>query len=803
MSKDREDRSAVEGASRMTFVDVDAIVAKIGDYELEQHTDRNKDEVMKSKAEADALLANPDVQKALYGKEKKPKANPNEAREKFVRYLLEEVLNNGKDLITPGTDPTLTAIQMETLLGKKGLELYKDAVEEERKDPRFRAAVFTKSLKHYPGPKLDERVVLWVAGPSASGKSYGASEAIKKTVATLNPDAATQDPKLQRGNNFVSVDGGIEREVSQMRQLVLQVALAKGYPGIKDLHTHTHLGVKGKVKKAAFAADGVSVVIPNTFTNPLTKFKIKGVAHMPGVKQVFSQIVAPKGQVETFRESVAHMGVSRAYKRQFGQPHKTAISMNNRDIGVESKVYQRKYFDDGRKGSETAKQAYLDSSKDTLYLEITNDLIRIYYDIHHKEWRKCDNDREYAGQNVKLMSHRDFDNWKKVEKELPEEKREIAFDPVKIYFDKTKNEWSKCEKGKEYDKKSVIELTEFQLHQWKLAEAKIPANERESKCAPWLKDYKAKHPQAGSLIEVKQSIPKKDTRQKLADAREQAQKCLADLKDYTDKSSKKEKRVSRKLTMANLTSPDQPDAPTTRQEYDAVEALLLNMKKNPASDQKHIELVEKYLLSIFEVLKLEDKVAKQSAASTPDTTSTPDAAKPESDEAGNPHEDKKLTTEMVDEVIGEIVDAKATSEIMDELLEELENAPTAPDLPPEHKKVVSSIGELLQKMETSRNELLKLLADIPRENTELLAATRASIEKITILEVQLNDIRSKVSDPSMPEAKVAQFAQSVERGRNTYSHNIDFYYTVSRPKLSEPKPQPNVEVEPSTSSKLR
>ncbi len=92
---------------------------------------------------------------------------------------------------------------------------------------------------------MEEQLILWVGGPSASGKSYGADAVIKRLDAEIMP----ADVNRQNGNDVVFIDGGVEREVSQMRQLVLQVAIKKGYSGIKDLHKHTELGIKVKYVK--------------------------------------------------------------------------------------------------------------------------------------------------------------------------------------------------------------------------------------------------------------------------------------------------------------------------------------------------------------------------------------------------------------------------------------------------------------------------------------------------------------------------------------------------------------------------
>src|SRR5690606_20026580 len=73
------------------------------------------------------------------------------------------------------------------------------------------------------------------------------------------------------GNFVTASDGGILRELSQIRNLVIEAATAKGYTGISDLQKKTQKyldPIKNKVRKAALASDDLGVAIPETFADP-------------------------------------------------------------------------------------------------------------------------------------------------------------------------------------------------------------------------------------------------------------------------------------------------------------------------------------------------------------------------------------------------------------------------------------------------------------------------------------------------------------------------------------------------------
>jgi hypothetical protein len=380
-----------------------------------------KESPVESKNRLNELLGEPGVKK-LYEGIAEPRNPPStQAREKFINKLI-EVINNGKEFKSTEADdkrkndPAAYAISMEKLLDKEGVKLYKAAIEEERNSTAFRDAVLLQSTKHYDGPKWKEKMVLWVGGPSASGKSYGAEEAVKKVGKEM---MSNEGPINNVGNNVVSVDGGVERETSQMRQIVLQAALKKGYPGIKDLHELTKLDMKKHVQNAALTNPDLSLVIPCTFTTESVQAipQMRQYQKDPTIKQAFSEVIAEKDQNDRFQNSVARMGNSRAWSDIFDEAHTKyrEITMNNRDIGCESKKYGASGFSFGKTMSKLARKLFMHLSEENKnrYYAITNDLMFIRPTSDGKDWMECD--AKYKGPVIKLAA-RDFAKWQEYKK---------------------------------------------------------------------------------------------------------------------------------------------------------------------------------------------------------------------------------------------------------------------------------------------------------------------------------------------------------------------------------------------------
>ena len=217
--------------------------AKIGDYEIRDNAG-NTETPAQSQQRTENILGQSGLAH-LYTDVRQTSVTT--AREIFIDKLNDVLEKRGDTFLDKGitnpdgsdireSNPSSATISLQELFGKEGAALYKAAIAEERESKAFRQAVFLQSLKHHPGPQWSKRLILWIAGPSGSGKSYSSDAAIKK----IEAEVLQNETGLTTGNNVVSIDGGIERNISQMRQLVLQVALQKGYTGISDLHQNTN-----------------------------------------------------------------------------------------------------------------------------------------------------------------------------------------------------------------------------------------------------------------------------------------------------------------------------------------------------------------------------------------------------------------------------------------------------------------------------------------------------------------------------------------------------------------------------------
>ncbi len=371
---------------------------KLGNYELE---DKKLDDIIE------------DVSDELY-KDCEEKSGT-DARKLFLEKLA-EVLKDHPDK-EPSTDP----IKLKKLLGKEGLKLYKRAIQEEYQSREFRKAVFIASTKHFKGPSWKDKMILWIGGPSASGKSFARDGLVQMASHQMEKNAD------DKGNYVVSVDGGVEREVSEVRQLLLQVALSKGYQGIKDLDKQTKFKnknnkskkIKSYIEKAAKKRRDLHMAIPATFTN-LTIGRIRAYSAMDNVQQIFSRIVGGKTQAEhaRFRKTVERLGNERAwYRGVFGK-----ILFNNRRIGCESKKYSKKNFADGVRCSGFARHIYrLCQSiygKKILDYTTTNDLVFLRNVDNLGVWESSE--PTYNGNDpVVRISERGMKTWNQVKNKYP------------------------------------------------------------------------------------------------------------------------------------------------------------------------------------------------------------------------------------------------------------------------------------------------------------------------------------------------------------------------------------------------
>lgn len=443
--------------------DVQKFIGLIGNYEVKrEYQERNeKGKVIVTRTEIESTedsdkrvlaILGDEGYKALHAGFEQPESTS--ARELYM-HALQRALDKHKQ-VGDRESPTT----MKDLLGEEGVKLYKAAMAEEAATKAFRNAVFLRSVKSYYGPEWAKKLVLWIGGPSASGKTFATDGMIAKITRGLGlmPTVGTRDVD----NYVVSIDGAIEREVSQIRQLTLQTALVVGNTGIEDLQDtkpkkaekskfhkikdkFIHAGpkkpkvtkkLKDRILQAVQASDkNLSIAIPETFTKFTAKTdkrfskEFSKFAKDSNNLHIYSSVVSSSDSDsrETFRLSVQRMGTSRAFLKN-GKVY-SGITINNLAIGCESKRYDpglfSLFYQQGIDKSKEAARIYREVQgkySATYDFRITNDLVYIIYDTENKEWRECN---ENDSGEVVMITARAFKAWKhECEKEKEEEKEE-------------------------------------------------------------------------------------------------------------------------------------------------------------------------------------------------------------------------------------------------------------------------------------------------------------------------------------------------------------------------------------------
>lgn len=303
-----------------------------------------------------------------------------EARKKFIEFVFNRLYTSNEETITKGP------IGIKELLGADGLKLYKAALKEEYASEVFRDAVFHTSSQTIPGEK-QQSVLLIVGGCSASGKSFTTQNILADLFKTNNGSQLEEKNETQqnkeiraKGNKVVSIDGGIERNLSQVTQLLKLVAEKQGRQGIKGLHSNG--GNLKKIKSKVYAAvkenKDISVVLPLTFARigalrkggklvsavTGTVKKLVNLANESERKFVFADIQplsAEKEKEEDFASSVFVMGNKRAWAPIGSKTDE--FKPNNTKIPFESKDYNPKWRNAGLRGTQIAKKAALRIAK--------------------------------------------------------------------------------------------------------------------------------------------------------------------------------------------------------------------------------------------------------------------------------------------------------------------------------------------------------------------------------------------------------------------------------------------------------
>lgn len=420
---------------------IDQIITKIDDFEIGGSTHTRVEDMLKSKIQQGKLSAEEAQKKLSKAKEElydgapevTPPANPKEKRkdrEKREEFITALMMRKRKALLNPDGKPIRDqTITMEKFLGPELLKAYKEAIKEERASRAFRDAVFLESTiacKKKNSGQNRKPFVLWIGGPSASGKTYSTDAAVQNVTNGELTLAKKRGERIDPGELkdlelVVSADGGVEREISQMRQLVLQAALKEGYKGIKDLQSVTEYAgntllktdkIKKKVERAAFAAD-LNLVIPTTFTRPLAagkgfsnkmkKYRKRELAFAVVEGEDPFKFKEDREDPNKFKNRVCGLGNSRAWMKVNGRSN--VFKMNNRKI-PESKKYDPGKFDRGQEQSAQAKAKFKLEHPESPCFVIQSDVL-FAKRINNNMLEECNS----ADSDAVKMTKRQLDYW--------------------------------------------------------------------------------------------------------------------------------------------------------------------------------------------------------------------------------------------------------------------------------------------------------------------------------------------------------------------------------------------------------
>ena len=251
--------------------------------------------------------------------------------------------------------------KLRDLLGSKGTILFQLARREERFDKDYINAVVNESLMSSKGPKWATRPVVPLLGPSASGKSF-----VKKQILEEINNRTTAIRDTITENGLVFSDGGIERDESRVRKLMIAYGVKNSCKDILDLDDGNSGKLKGNILKAATLNPDLGIVIVDT----ASKYYRGGLVPVPGfVSKLLSTLkrlaANPKNNVisvcivgeddATFGETVSFMGNSRsqAKEKHFSAiPANKAFSLMDLPENLpEFKKYQEQHRNKGIKGS--------------------------------------------------------------------------------------------------------------------------------------------------------------------------------------------------------------------------------------------------------------------------------------------------------------------------------------------------------------------------------------------------------------------------------------------------------------------
>lgn len=300
-------------------------------------------------------------------------------------------------------------ISMKDLLGVEGSKAYYAAMKEELESVAFRNAVLRASTELYRGKEWKTPIDAYVGGASATGKSYATRVFIEEAGKLVGVKNTVEE----RGNLVASIDGGIERSMSQMRKLVIQIALSLGYDGVSNLKDR--IKIKNHVEMATKKSKGLSTVNVNTFVGmDSSKWKSilnQAVSLKKSRQFIFCNVTANKRTANFQGNSRAFGGVSQEDRSQI-------LPNKNPSLLPESKKYNGRYFRLGEYFSKKAMRIYkfFFSAHKAKYICLTmkNDRLPIIFNpngVPIAQMPKKVNGELPEGYFVKLFSNRKFSAW--------------------------------------------------------------------------------------------------------------------------------------------------------------------------------------------------------------------------------------------------------------------------------------------------------------------------------------------------------------------------------------------------------
>lgn len=370
-----------------------------------------------NKKDVDVLIEEQHIDKEILLGRSNTQSNhiPSGSFEALINHF-ESILNN-REFLQKIKEKKGKNIALKDLLnGDEGVALFEKAIEEEAESENLRFAILQKATNFYDNPNFIKPFAMFVAGKSASGKTYSGINFVKQKLQnSKNVQGENQVPGPDSQNDNVQqmpvtgLDGGDDREGFLVRKAVIFFAMAQGLTGVTGLGTYDNKFLKPvqKARTEAVANSKVSVLIPETFSfGPRLLFKIRN---------LFSKKSLEFSTVKTDNEPIKKMGKSRAFASleqvkefenfQFNVPlHQLKLPECKAPGGFFSRLF-------GAGGSWIAEKVFkrLNPQSECMTAETGLSLMKKNPKPNHPE--------QYVSAKAKdksafLVSKRDFADWK-------------------------------------------------------------------------------------------------------------------------------------------------------------------------------------------------------------------------------------------------------------------------------------------------------------------------------------------------------------------------------------------------------